>query len=165
MKWWFLVMALLFWGCPYQQGALQNRKGNTVSRPEIQATQQLAPGTCRVVARLQTIKTDYRGTGQEDPCARVPCRAVIVILKVEGCGSGVSRPLPTQQPVLAHFLPTLNPRIAFSGKSYSQIPPLRVGKTFRAVIEVPGDSPTGREVIQVRWYQIIAEGQENPNDM
>ncbi len=157
MYWHFLFFLLLFACTPKPNGKVMqsNKENSMVKKPQITATDRLAPGTCRIVAKVQKIKTDYRGTTRDDPCARVPCRAMIVIEKIEGCGSGVTRTLPVHKTILAHFAPTLNPRIAFGGKQYANLKALRVGQRFQAVVDLTNESLNAKEPILISWYSVL----------
>ncbi len=161
MKWLVLWSIILVLGCQPNQVAEKSRGDHTMPKPTLTPEQQLAPGTCRVIARVQSIDTGYQGKNTIDPCSRVPCRATIIIQKVEGCGSGSIQMPPINQPILAHFIPTLNPRIAFRGEKYADLAPLYVGKTFKGILEIPADAPQKSSLFYVRWYQVMATEGEN----
>ncbi len=152
------ILCLVALACHSNQQMIHQKEGPAVmKKPHISAQDVLAPGTCRVVAVVKEIKSDYRGKGPDDPCSRVPCHAVIEIETVEGCGSGMSQVLPLHQPVLAHFLPTLNPRIAFPDQHYQGTKPLYVGRRFRAIVEVPAEHLSKNTPLLVKRYDIISQ--------
>ncbi len=151
-----LVSMLLFLACNAGNTGLQ-RKGEQsgMKKPQLTRQDMIAPGTCRVIAVVKQIRSDYRGTGQDDPCSRVPCRALIEIETVTGCGAGITQSLPLHQPLLAHFLPTLNPKVAFRGTKYPDVAPLYVGRRFEAIVEVPAEPAADSVPVIVQKYTVL----------
>jgi len=150
----FSIVFLL--ACNAGNSGLQ-RKGEQSGMKKPQLTRQdvIAPGTCRVIAVVKQINTDYRGTGGDDPCSRVPCRALIEIETVTGCGAGVTSPPHLHQPLMAHFLPTLNPGIAFRGTKYPGVAPLYVGRRFEAIVEIPTEPSSDSLLLIVQKYTVL----------
>ncbi len=93
-----------------------------------------APGTCKIIATVETIDRMLKGTGDNDPCSKAPCSATIRIDSVLGYGSAFPKPLLVGQLLRVRFAHTLNPTKEMWPDVKPSLPGLRIKDTFEAIV-------------------------------
>ncbi len=156
-----LLTALLALSCrsTRQDRSVEEPKtGNTlqIPRPASDPARQIPPSVCRIVATVVAVDSVVPGTGADDPCSHVPCRATVRIDTVLGYGSAFPRPLSPGQLVRVRFTFTLAPTATVLPSVSPPYPGLSTGSRFKADLEgTPSkDQPAGEESFVVGPYEL-----------
>ena len=92
----------------------------------------VAPGECRLIGTVLSIRPPDAGLGAGDPCSRFPCAATVRLDSILSYGSAFPGALGIGQQIQIHFVYTLAPsKDAVPQESFS-LPGLVVGDRFQA---------------------------------
>jgi hypothetical protein len=130
-----LFASLLFNSCgSSKQEKMQSEEKKSESEMIKNPPPGPAPGTCRIIATVETIDRTLKGTSEKDPCGKAPCMATIKIDSVLGYGSAFPKPFAAGQKVKVTFAQTLNPTKDVWPDIQPPLPGLRVNDRFEATI-------------------------------
>ncbi len=114
-----------------------------------------APGTCKIVATVETIDKTLKGTSEKDPCGKAPCMATIKIDSVLGYGSAFPTVLGLGKRLTVRFAHSLNPTKDVWPEIQPPLPGLRVGAKFEALIN--GASLMGKTEPEFTIYSYVTK--------
>lgn len=151
-----LWIIMLICGCGSQQKVNDNTaSANTAAiRGEGPA---VSAGYCRVIATVAEIDTSrYRGNAN-DPCAKAPCRAVLMIDEILGAGAGFQPPLVAGNTVAVNFAYSTAPSSEVAPDLAEPLPGVQPGDRIR--VDIAGRQPgmggaPGREYT-VYQYSVV----------
>jgi hypothetical protein len=130
-----LFASLLFNSCgSSKQEKMQSEEKKSESEMIKNPPPGPAPGTCRIIATVETIDRTLKGTSDKDPCGKAPCMATIKIDSVLGYGSAFPSVLTSGKKLTVRFAHTLNPTKDVWPEIQPPLPGLRVGYKFEAVL-------------------------------
>jgi len=128
-----LIVVLLSASTLLSCGSSRDDRGTM--KPEPTDLKRITPNTSRLVATVVSVDSLWRSTNQNDPCSRVPCRAIIRIDSVLGYGSVFNRPLAPGESLSVQFGFTLHPTRELFPDLKQRYGPLVVGSIIKAEVQ------------------------------
>jgi hypothetical protein len=113
------------------------------TQPHTQNTPIVGPSSCVVAGKIIE-RLSYRSVDTLSPCYRFPCKARVLLLKIEGCGQGVTRNVAVGDTIEMNFTYSLAPTREAVPSLKEHFPGLQINEVFSAVIYqqlVPNEEP------------------------
>ncbi len=147
-----LLLALSLVSC---RSTLEDRREAAKTLPIPAAG--LPPDVCRIVATVIRVDSTLKGSGPDDPCAKAPCEAMVLVDSVLGYGSSFPQTLSPGSLIRTHFTLSVAPTEQVLPSYKPAYPGIAAGSRIRADLKslpVLGDTQDGKKTFSVDWYEL-----------
>jgi hypothetical protein len=109
--------------------------------------------SAEIIGKITKILPAGKGFDKDSPCAKYPCKAQVLVVKVLSAGVAFLPSLAPNSEVDCRFAYTLAASETIYPSNGAVLPGLAEGDSFRAQLRIVGQKETGEKLYEIAMYQ------------